>query len=302
MNNPLVSVIIPNYNHARFLDERIQSVLNQTYQNYELIILDDKSTDNSVEVIYKFKDNSHISQIIINDENSGSPFKQWHKGFELAKGDIIWIAESDDNCEKDMLEKLVDVYIKNNCVIAFCRSRYMDENGFKGEECLWQKSLKKSLVLQGKAYIANYLWNKNTIVNASSVIFDRNFALQIEPDFMTFKGSGDWMFWIEMAEKGNVAFIDEALNYFRKHHSNTTQIMNKSGLSILENNKIFRYLIKKKLISKKQIFDRKRGVLYRLKYEYIIPEDVKIKGFQLWGMNSYYYVVTWLMAVIYRIK
>jgi glycosyltransferase involved in cell wall biosynthesis len=55
MNNPLVSVIIPNYNHARFLDERIQSILNQTYQNFEVIILDDKSSDNSVEVINKYK-------------------------------------------------------------------------------------------------------------------------------------------------------------------------------------------------------------------------------------------------------
>lgn len=97
-NEPLVSVIIPNYNHARFLDERIQSVLNQTYQNFELIILDDKSTDNGLEVINKYKDDSHISHIVVNEENSGSPFKQWHKGFELAKGDWIWLAESDDSC------------------------------------------------------------------------------------------------------------------------------------------------------------------------------------------------------------
>ncbi|MDO5340840.1 MAG: glycosyltransferase family A protein [Bacteroidia bacterium] len=72
---PLVSVIIPNYNHARYLDQRIQTVLNQTYQNFEVIILDDKSTDNSLEVIAKYKVNPHISQIVINEQNSGSPFK-----------------------------------------------------------------------------------------------------------------------------------------------------------------------------------------------------------------------------------
>lgn len=86
MNKPLVSVIIPNYNHAQFLDERIQTVLNQTYQNFELIILDDKSTDNSLEVINKYKNDPHVSEIVVNEENSGSTFKQWHKGFELAKG------------------------------------------------------------------------------------------------------------------------------------------------------------------------------------------------------------------------
>ena len=92
----LVSIIIPNYNHAKFLDERIQSVLNQTYQNFELIILDDKSSDNSVEVINQYKDDPRVSSIIINKDNSGSTFKQWYKGIEIAKGEIIWIAESDD--------------------------------------------------------------------------------------------------------------------------------------------------------------------------------------------------------------
>lgn len=74
MKTPLVSVIIPNYNHARFLDERIQSVINQTYQNFELIILDDNSTDNSVEVMNQYKDDPHVSQIVVNEVNSGSTY------------------------------------------------------------------------------------------------------------------------------------------------------------------------------------------------------------------------------------
>ena len=84
-DKPLVSIIIPNYNHADYLEERITSILNQTYTNYEIIILDDKSTDNSIEIINKFRDNSHINNIIINEKNSGSPFKQWFKGISLAK-------------------------------------------------------------------------------------------------------------------------------------------------------------------------------------------------------------------------
>lgn len=68
MNNPLVSIIIPNYNHSQFLDERIQSVLNQTYRIFELIILDDNSTDNSLEVINRYKDDSHVSHIVVNEK------------------------------------------------------------------------------------------------------------------------------------------------------------------------------------------------------------------------------------------
>ena len=96
MRMPLVTVIIPNYNHAKYLRQRIDTVLNQTYTSFEVIILDDCSTDNSKDIILSYKDNPHISNIVLNSENSGSTFKQWNKGFELAKGDYIWIAESDD--------------------------------------------------------------------------------------------------------------------------------------------------------------------------------------------------------------
>lgn len=95
-----------------------------------MIILDDKSTDNSLEVIDKYKDNPHVTQVVVNEENSSSPFKQWHKGFEIAKGELIWIAESDDSCDKELLEVLVSEILKSrSAVIAFCQSRRMDANG-----------------------------------------------------------------------------------------------------------------------------------------------------------------------------
>lgn len=112
MENPKVSVIIPNFNHEKYLDERIQSVLNQTYTDFEVIILDDVSKDNSKEVIEKYRSNPHVSNIVYNTENSGSTFKQWAKGFNLAKGGLIWIAESDDSCSPKLLEKLVNEFEK----------------------------------------------------------------------------------------------------------------------------------------------------------------------------------------------
>jgi glycosyltransferase involved in cell wall biosynthesis len=85
------SIIIPNYNHGKFLHQRINSILCQTYQNFELIILDDASTDNSLEIIENFKDHPGISHIIYNKTNSGSPFKQWVQGIILAKNNWIWM-------------------------------------------------------------------------------------------------------------------------------------------------------------------------------------------------------------------
>ena len=95
-STPLISIIIPNYNHALYLKQRIDSVLNQTFQDFELIILDDCSTDNSREIIERYRGNPKITQIIYNKKNSGGVFKQWIKGIEKVKGEYVWIAERDD--------------------------------------------------------------------------------------------------------------------------------------------------------------------------------------------------------------
>ncbi|MGI4804090.1 MAG: glycosyltransferase family 2 protein, partial [Janthinobacterium lividum] len=111
--NPVVSVIIPNYNHAVFLQERIESVLFQSYRNFEVIILDDASQDTSKEIIESYRSHPQITQLIYNNENTGNPFLQWKKGFELAKGKYIWIAESDDNCNPLFLETLTSILEKD---------------------------------------------------------------------------------------------------------------------------------------------------------------------------------------------
>jgi glycosyltransferase involved in cell wall biosynthesis len=100
-----VSVIIPNYNHAEYLKQRIDSILNQTYKDFELIILDDCSTDNSREIIDDYTSHFPFITSYYNDINSGSPFTQWDSGVKKAKGEFIWIAESDDFAEADFLEK-----------------------------------------------------------------------------------------------------------------------------------------------------------------------------------------------------
>lgn len=129
----LVSVIVPNYNHAQYLDIRLKSILAQTYTDFEIIILDDNSIDNSKEIIKRYEKDVHISHIICNKTNSGSPFIQWNRGFQYAKGDLIWIAESDDCCEPTFLENVVAEFERNsNLSFAFSRSIKIDENGNKG--------------------------------------------------------------------------------------------------------------------------------------------------------------------------
>ena len=94
MKDSLVSIIIPNYNYAQFLEERLSSILEQSYTNYEIIFLDDASQDNSLEILQKYQ--KYIDKFEVNQINSGNPFVQWNRGVRLARGDYLWIAEADD--------------------------------------------------------------------------------------------------------------------------------------------------------------------------------------------------------------
>lgn len=240
MKNPLVSVIIPNYNHAKYLEERIQSVINQTYQNYDLIILDDCSTDNSKEIIERYRSNTHVSHIVYNDKNSGQTFKQWQKGLGLAKGELIWIAESDDKCEPDFLETLVEQFEKNqDCVLAYCISILFNDNGdILGKSGTFGNDLQ----LSGVDFIKHYMCLGNAIWNASSAVFKKNVALGIDKQYESYKGAGDRLFWIEIAEKGNVAIVNKPLNFFRQHPNNSTKRYYADGTNQKEDKKILDYI------------------------------------------------------------
>ena len=122
---PKVSVIVPNYNHQAYLKERIDTILQQTYQDFELIILDDCSTDNSVNIIESYRDNEHVTHIVLNEQNTGSTFLQWDKGVSLAQGEYIWIAESDDAAHPQFLSTLVEQLEKHpEAVVAYARIRH----------------------------------------------------------------------------------------------------------------------------------------------------------------------------------
>lgn len=144
---PLVSIIVPNFNHAEYLSERLGSIFQQTYTNFEVIILDDHSTDYSLEIIDSFRADSRLVGIVVNEINVGSPFMQWKKGLELAKGKIGWIAESDDVSDSTFLQKMVDFYMENHLVMCYSLSKKIDS---KGRDCgLVQKSLSQNLILSG---------------------------------------------------------------------------------------------------------------------------------------------------------
>ncbi|RZK76536.1 MAG: glycosyltransferase family 2 protein [Pedobacter sp.] len=212
---PKVSVIIPNYNHSSFLRQRIESVLNQTYQDFEVILLDDKSTDDSTEVITSYKDHPKVAKIIINEENSGSTFKQWERGINASSAELIWIAESDDWCEPSLLQELVLPFdIDPNCTISYCQSHCILESNV----IAWSSShTLLSENIAGHDFIKRYMLKNNTVFNASMVVWKKETYSKISKNYLSYRFCGDWLFWIEFALQGNVHISGKTLNYFRKH-------------------------------------------------------------------------------------
>lgn len=288
-NIPLVSVIIPNYNHARYLDERIQSVLKQTYQNFELIILDDCSPDNgaSKAVIEKYRDNPHVSHIVYNETNCGSTFIQWHKGLELSKGQLIWIAESDDSCDASFLEKVLHGFEHPDTVFSFCKSCKYDINGIKADFDR-QSPLDHSFCMPGKEFITKYLINDNLVTNASSVVFNKEAAISLDRQYCNMKAAGDWLFWIQLSEKGNVCFTNEELNYYRKYGTNTSDRLWLNGTTDAERLIIFDYLMESMKIPMIKRITKKNKQIASIQHNQFFSKEVKRKLLSDWDRYYFY--------------
>ncbi len=229
--NIKVSVIIPNYNHAPYLKERIDSVLNQTFQDFELILLDDCSTDNSREILESYKDNPHVSHIIINEENTHNTFKQWEKGIKLTKGEYIWIAESDDVAMPTFLETLISELERNpQAVIAYSHSQMIDSQS-QPLDFSWHPhgSDGKTYVYDGLWYLRHKMLVHNHIYNASMTVFRKSVYSKIPNSYQQYRYCGDWLFWNYVCTFGQVIEIRQILNLYRQHVRKVTMDSQQSG-------------------------------------------------------------------------
>ncbi|WP_342648139.1 glycosyltransferase family 2 protein [Mucilaginibacter sp. CSA2-8R] len=231
MNNFIeISVIIPSYNHASYLEQRIQTVLNQTYPISELIILDDASPDHSQQIISRYSSDPRISHIIFNENNSGSTFNQWQKGLELAKSPWVWIAESDDYADLTFLEKMAGlIHHYPNVGIAFCRSQIVDENN---EVVYYSYNHKKFSF--GPSEIKDTLSSGYCLPNVSACLLKRNYALSAVVGLGKYKASGDLIFYTRILHYANIAYEDSTLNYFRDHAGNVSRPAKVNGLWVTE--------------------------------------------------------------------
>jgi glycosyltransferase involved in cell wall biosynthesis len=234
---PKVSVIVPNYNHALYLKQRLDSILHQTYRDFEVIILDDASIDGSGKIIEQYHYIRKVTHIEYNTHNSGSTFAQWEKGLQLARGEWIWFAESDDYADPLFLETMVKLTEQeSNIGIAFCNSHWVDQNSEEKENL----SLYKESFYRTGFEEVKMLCNHCTIQNASATLIKKEHALKAIKGLSRYKACGDWIFYTRILHYSNIIYTAQKLNYFRWYHANVSntnkgRLWATEGVQVLEN-------------------------------------------------------------------
>lgn len=278
----MVSVIVPNYNHAPYLAARLDSILAQVYPKFELIILDDRSSDESIAVIERYAKHPRVSHVVLNTENSGSTFKQWNKGFGLAQGKYVWLAESDDVADERFLQVLVSRLEADERIgLAYCDSWDINERGELVKnagsffEDLDPVRWSQDFTAEGNQMISSYLCYKNIIPNASAVLLRRAVLQAIGPADETFRVNGDWVFWIRIMAVSNVSFVAERLNYFRRHTTNVRSTTTINGLALLEATRVVAF-IKQLVVPEPYFFNKILNFLVRMWFTGIITYDIPL--------------------------
>lgn len=228
MTLPRVSVILPNYNHGLFLKQRLDSIFDQSYQDFEVILLDDCSTDQSIEILNEYVKLPKVTHFIINEENSGSPFKQWRKGIELAKGEYVWIAESDDYCDNCFLKEQVSILDKNNDIgLTFCKSEFVNEKGqiIPQQSAEWFDKFDSDKIQNSwhkQKFLERNLLSRCMIPNVSSVLLKRSAINIYSEPLSSFKYYGDWYLYQQVALFHKIYFLNKTLNSFRRTKSSVS--------------------------------------------------------------------------------
>ncbi|NQX47266.1 glycosyltransferase [Paenibacillus tritici] len=218
-----ISVVIPLYNHEKFIKEAIQSVLNQTYKNLELIIIDDGSHDNSFNIAQNFNDERLK---VISQENRGA-HNTINRGLDLATGEFLTILNSDDVYEKDRLKQCIAYLLQNsNTHLVSTYIKVINETGkHQGTKKGWKNMEPWSVPNKAKSFAKDNNFVKNLLMSnfistTSNMVFTRELYNAIG-GMRNLRFAHDWDFALRAAEYGKCALIEKALMGYRIHGNNT---------------------------------------------------------------------------------
>ena len=217
----LVSLVVASYNHAGFLVRRMDSLITQTYTDTEILVIDDCSPDNSVEVLRGYETQSKV-RLFVREKNGG-----WvavsNQGVDLSSGEFVLFANCDDDCDPRMIERLVDAMQRHpSAGIAFCRSLMVDENDrvlgddFAIREAAFKSRCAGDTLLTG-AEASRFLLHSCVIPNLSAALFRRECFSEVGYLSLDYRVCCDWDLFFRVAARYDIAYVAEPLNRFRQH-------------------------------------------------------------------------------------
>jgi glycosyltransferase involved in cell wall biosynthesis len=226
---PLVSIVVTSYNHAEYLDERMQSLLSQTYDNIEINVVDDCSTDKSPEVLALYQSNPKV-HITYLSENGGYA-KACNIGVGLSRGDYIMFAECDDFDDPLHVEVLMNKLVNYESIgIAYCRSNMVDGKGmvfgddFQSREKRFRKACAKDVLIPQRE-MQKYFLKSCVIPNMSAAIIRKECLKRIGSFDSKYKACADWDFWCRLSRHCDFFYVAKPLNNFRTHLSTVRNMM-----------------------------------------------------------------------------
>lgn len=204
MKEEMVSIIIPVYNAESFLEDTISSILNQTYKNWELLLIDDCSKDGSKDMISKYLVKDKRINYIRMEKNSGAALAR-NKGIEIAKGQYICYLDADDKWNNQKLEKQINFMKEKECAFSYTSYQFADQFcNPNGSKVIVPKQLNYRQAL------------KNTTIWTSTVMFDMK-KITKEQIYMPNVKSEDTACWWKILKTGITAYgIEDVLSYYRR--------------------------------------------------------------------------------------
>ena len=214
-----ISVIIPNYNYARFLDQAIQSVLKQTYGNLELIVVNNGSTDNSLKVVEKYG-----SQILLIDQANLGQSGARNSGLSVAKGDLVAFLDADDFWEPNKLEIQIQL-INESTQLVYCGIRQFEDPGDDNKRVLLPKyrgdCSNNFIDLPGASIVLS---------GESTALFSRDLLEKVGFFDAGLNSTAGWDFFRRCSRLTNFDFVNQPLVNYRLHASN----MSKSNTKVIQ--------------------------------------------------------------------
>lgn len=217
-----VSVVVTSYNHARFLKARMDTLLAQTYPDIELWAIDDKSTENNVEILRGFEGKRGL-RLVLHERNAGL-IPTMNECIALSTAEFLVIAQCDDECDPRLIERLMAAMREHpSAGLAFSRSALMDAEGrplgddFAMREAAFRARCAQDTLIKGPE-MAKFLLHSCVIPNMSAVVLRRRCLESVGGTFSSdYQVCVDWQFFFRVAEAWDVAYVAEPLNRFRQH-------------------------------------------------------------------------------------